>query len=425
MHDGQVITLGEISARITEMRMGGGGQGVVHGAEWIDDPAVSMVLKDIHRDAQTEQRAAALVGYDLSALSPYLAGPLEWGDGPDGELLHIAPFASGKGVEQDRPRAFPELLEVVHHAACQMCILEENDLAHGDINPDNILISDDGEAHLIDFDCFRSLDPSVPLPGHIGHPLMMAPELRGGGVSPAMESDRFAFAVWASWVLLGRYPATDLAATEDEVAQVLSQGDWPEHRRAGQAGETPIEALGPDLIALFDDAFAINPSFRPEADTWRRAFAAALDNCWICNCGEAFVGGPAVTHCPWCGNQLTTLPDAVTSHFSPSVTPGPDPTLKIQIIGGPRFGASIADRQTITIGRATLPALPPAVSSRHLEITRAGDRFLFRHIGRNDTLVRWSGEWRRLDDVWVEVDDLKTVPLEVRLADAEMVIEVA
>ena len=410
MHDGQQLTIGTLQAIITKANLGQGGQGSVHLASPQSSPDIQIVLKEIGASNTVKRRVAALCELNLAGLSPFIAGPVGWNEPGNGTLLHVAPFAEGVPLEEDHPRSLPELLEIAHHAACQIVILEENGIAHGDIAPSNVLIAPDGAATLIDLDTFASLDPSVPDPLHIGQPPMMAPELRGGGVSPSILSDRFAFAVLLSWLLFGHHPVTDLATNPAETDTEMSRGKWPERRRARLNGETPIEALGPDLPKLFDAAFSRRPRKRPTADAWRRALVKALDTCWIHDCGQAFVRGPRIRRCPWCNGRL--------------VQPGPAPKLRIILpeTGG-RFSISLEDGASVHLGRANLPGLPGTVSSRHLTLIRKGERLHLQHTGRHPTLIDINGQWHRLEDHEIGMAALHALPLSLLLADASVILE--
>lgn len=412
MHNGQQLTIGTMQAVITKANLGQGGQGSVHLASPLGSPDMQVILKEIGASDTVKRRVAALCQLNLAGLSPYIAGPVDWEEADNSTVLHIAPFAEGVSLEDDHPRPLPELLEIAHHVACQIAILEENGIAHGDIAPSNVLIAPDGATTLIDLDTFASLDPGIPDPLHIGQPPMMAPELRGGGVSPSIESDRFAFAVLLSWLLFGHHPVTDLATNPAETEAQMSRGDWPERRRSRLDGETPIEALGSDLPKLFDAAFSRKPRKRPSADTWRRALAAALDACWIHDCGQAFVADPSTKLCPWCAGRL--------------VSPGPDPKLRIVLPDtGRRFSVMLEEGIPIRLGRANLPSLPTTVSSRHLTLTRKGERLHLEHTGRHPTLIDVNGQWHRLEEYEIGTTEMKAVNVQLQLADAELALSIA
>ena len=410
MHNGQLVTLGGIQATVTQAGIARGGQGAVHLAQAGHAHDLQLILKELDPLDGVMRRVEALVDHNAGSLSPFIAGPFSHGIGDGGEILHIAPHFDGVPLDEDQPRNLAELLAITHHAACQLCILHENGLAHGDIAPSNFLTDTDCTTCLIDLDCFVDSDPSVPDPLHIGQHLMMAPELRAGGCKPSIDSDLFAFATLASMELLGRHAATDLANTPAETDRIMSQGIWPERQRMLQAGETPIEALGPQLPALFDAGFSIDPSLRPSMEEWRQALHRAVNHCYQHNCGQLLVVLPGTTACPWCGEKVQV----------PEIKRG----IKIILpIGGTKFGVDLPDRKSVVVGRNNLPVLSCSVSGRHLEILRTGDKILLHHIGRHPTLIRRHGQWYRLDQHWFDLKELHQAPIELDLAGEPIVIE--
>lgn len=398
------INIDGIEALITQSNYGQGGQGFVHLGVWSDDADIKLIAKYMPALGDAWDRTTALCDFNLSGISPGFAAPLACEMGSNGELVHLAPFADGVDIENDIPRNLPQNLEIALELCCLIAMLEDHDLAHGDIAPSNVLIAPDGTVSLIDFDGFVSRDPAVPAPATIGQRPMLAPELRAGtGVSPSIESDRFALGVYLSWFLSGRYPTDGLSEIPAEIDQYMMQGDWPERHRSPEPDEVPIEALGAELTALFDLAFSLDPMARPSAETWRVALTSALNNCWIHDCGQAFVGDEKTTACPWCQQPVKI---AAT-----------EAQLKITINDtGQRFGVVLTDRKPIVLGRSTLPGLPGTVSSRQLEITPFGDRLLLRHVGRHDTLIKFKGDWYRLDQHWVKCDVLRSNKVEFLLA---------
>ncbi len=412
MHNGQVITLGATQATIIQADLGRGGQGAVHLAEPATAPELPGILKQLEPKPGVVERVVGLCDGDFGQYSPYIAAPFTHGVDDHGNLLHLAPYFEGVALDNDQPRSLPDLLAIMHHAACQFCILHEHCVAHGDIAASNVLTDPDGVTCLIDLDCFVSPDPAVPAPLHIGQPLYMAPELRAGNVIPSIESDRFAFAVLVSQVLLGRHPLTDLAETPVETDRFMSLGLWPERQRTIASGETPIDALGPDLPSMFDAAFSLDPALRPSLEDWRVALHRAVNHCFLHDCGQALVVLPGVTECTWCGGAIQP---PVAEHSLKLILPAT----------GAKFRVELPERQPIIMGRDNLPGLPGTVSGRHLEMTRAGDRLLLHHIGRHPTLIQRNGQWYRLEQYWFHLKDLQGAPLILKVAEVDLQIGAA
>ncbi len=186
--------------------------------------------------------------------------------------------------------------------------------------------------------------------------------------------------------------------------KLICQGHWPEHDRIPDPDDLPIKALGAELVALFDRAFSLDPTDRPSLDEWRRALTKAAHNCWIHDCGEAFVSEPSTNACPGCGVSVA-IPQSTRQ-------------LKIQVLpNGPRYGVEIKDRTPILLGRTTMPGLPSTVSGRHLEILPFQGKLLLRHVGSNPTLIEQAGQWFQLYECWIDATDIAIAPISVVLAD--------
>ncbi len=403
------ITLDGIRLRITDPALGAGGQGKAQKAVLADDPKTELVIKTLPATPEAITRTSALVDADLSSKSPFLSGPITMETRGD-TIWHLAPFVEGVDLENDQPRSFPEQLEIAHNFACQWAIFEENGMAHGDIAPSNTMLNSDGLVSLIDVDNARISDPAAPSPTMAGQRMMLAPEIRDGNQPPTIESDRFAAAVLLNMILLSRHPADQWATPPSALDQAMVSGSWPERHRTSQQNDTPLEAIGSDLCALFDQAFALDPNARPSADTWRRRLLSALQNCWIHRCGQAFVGDASTTACPWCADPVTIKDTAGTL------------LIVVPAIQG-RFRTPIKHGETIRLGRANLAGLPGTVSSKHLEISRQGDRLFLRHIGSNPTLIERNGQWWKLNELWIKTSELAGVPVALKLADTDLTLQ--
>ncbi len=401
-----------IILNVINPHLGTGGQGRAEQVALTNDPKVGLVVKYLPITQVAQDRTKFLVDKALPTLSPFLAAPIAVNlDGND-EIVHLAPFAPGHDLLSDA-RTFPENMELAFHLACLMTILEEQGIAHGDIAPSNIIITNKGEVYLIDFDNFASTHPNAPAPTMGGWGMMMAPELRGSsGHTPDIESDRFAAGIIYNILIMRRHPA-DAARVPSDMKMILTSGIWPERTMSCGPDDVPIEALGDSLPALFDAAFSLDPNQRPSADKWRRAFGQALHDIVIHDCGNAFVITSSHKHCPWC--QVSIEGDVLPRISQLKVT---IPTL------GTRYGLTLHDGQPIILGRGNLGGQKPSVSGRHLEITPIGQRVFLRHIGRNPTRMLKGGQWHNLHETWVSLDDMALAPIALKLADLHIDISV-
>jgi serine/threonine protein kinase len=123
-------------------------------------------------------------------------------------------------------------------------------VVHGDISPGNVVISDEGQAVLVDFGLVRVARHITEV--HAGTPGYCAPEVvRNGEYSPA--SDRYAFGGLAYYVLTGTHPPTDPQQLRAGLATIAGIGDQP----------TTVDQLA--------RIFAEDPSARPSAGQWLKA----------------------------------------------------------------------------------------------------------------------------------------------------------
>ncbi len=386
--------------------LGAGGQGQAQKMVMKSDPTTDVVIKSMLKTQQALIRTKGLTEIYLSGLSPFIAGPILT-DLHKGMIRHLSPYAPGKSLEDDRPRTFAENMEVAHHLVCQIAILEENHLFHGDYSPTNIKLTDKGTVYLIDTDNAGSTDNRLPPPEMAGQAIMMAPEIRKGA-TPTTESDRYGLGILCTMILLGHYPADGLANNPAERNKIMSQGLWPERQRPLQSGETPIESLGPDIPLLFDKSFSLTPTERPSADMWRRMLLNGLHNLYIHECGQAFVGEVSQTKCPWCQKPVRVPSQSIT--------------LRIEVKGcSARYKIEIMENTSIIIGRGNIGGLNLTVSARHLEIIRTNDKFCLTNLGRNGSRIWSQGVWTQFDRFELE-NKLLNRPVHVRLADSDLVL---
>jgi serine/threonine protein kinase len=404
------VDVAGVTTVIEQANLGGGGQGQVHLVHLQKEPNRKLVLKELRSSISALARAEYLCRRNLSALSPAFAAPIVCEDKGDGKILQLIPFAEGVDLESDIERPLPQNLQTCLEFVSLIQLLEENGIVHGDIAPSNICIAPNGQVTLIDLDGYLADDPSVPPPDTVGQWPMLAPEQRNKTCEqPSRESGYFAMAVLNSMILFLRHPTDGLADEPAAVDHYMSLGHWPEHDRLPDPDDLPIAVLGQDLADLFDRGFSLDVKARPGPDEWRRALVRALHNCWVHDCGQAFVAEKTTTSCPGCGAPVTV--------------PATTAQLRIQILPhGPRYGVEVKDRTPIVLGRSTMSGLPHTVSGRHLEILPSGNKLLLRHVGRNPTLIWHQGQWYQLQEVWVDTPSA-TTPIQLRLADLEITIE--
>lgn len=193
----------------------------------------------------------------------------------------VGPFLAMEYVEgqslarhaRDRSLDTETTVRVLIQAMRALRAAHRQAIVHRDVKPDNILLSEEGRAKLMDFGVARSmghpgappeptLGPVAPTPdadqelalrltsvGHfLGSPAYAAPEvLRGGEGSPA--SDRYSFAATTFEVLTGQLPHPGTTVTETIVHALRQPIALP-------------PGLPPRLGVVFQRALALDPDER-------------------------------------------------------------------------------------------------------------------------------------------------------------------
>ncbi|RUS63665.1 hypothetical protein EGN72_03210 [Pseudorhodobacter sp. E13] len=389
------MSFGGRKFRVVKDSFDGGGQGKVYHAE--DEitglPAIYKVLdRPDDKNANGKARLRYMVDNQIGASLPQVCPPLVPRE-KRGELGYLTLRAPGVALDQDRPRRFPERLETAWILACHWSRLEAQGLAHGDVAPSNFTITPEGDVWVIDTDGFAAQDPFVPQPTMVGQHPFLAPEIRTARnqkkpIAATINSDRFAWTVLLSCVLLNRHPTDGLkVATPAKFDKVMMSGKWPERRRRPKKGETPITALGNDLPLLFDKAFNATPAGRPSANDWRLALGRALQNMVQHKCGHVFVAGKRNT-CPWCGQSYQPLLSAKAQDQL---------TIRLRALSKPEATEFTFKRgERLILGRSNIPGASAFVSSEHLALAIIGNDLHLENLGRNGTLIAVKGRGEQL-----------------------------
>ena len=348
--------------------IGAGGEGAVY--EDRNDPR--MVIKVLHQQHATAERSAKLQA--MCNNPPQNAQALSWPDAVETDasgLRYRMPRASGKAgtayrfISANERRQLPRRQqEYEYRTNIGIKIAEAFRWLHaihvriGDVNPSNILVSDDGSVMLIDCDSFQIPGPPghQPYPCVVGSPEYTAPEIDDFRRQfRSQDSDNFALAVLL-YQLLGNgshpYQGID-ASSADAVSNIRER--IKEHRFAHQSREgrwrpTPGQvrswrAMPEPVRNAFRQAFSPGASHigRPTSDAW----ASILEQ------------NPNPTPV---GEQQTAHPSPKASVAPPAwqVGPQPAPPLQIAPLPGPTPVPSTPALQGPTTSRTTFPAMERA-----------------------------------------------------------------
>jgi len=234
------------------------------------------VTQDPAPMARFRRDVAALFKLD----SPHIAQPLGAGEFA-GLWYLLVRYVRGRSlrdlidasVQEAAPFSRREVLTFVEQAAQALALAHERGVAHGDVTPNNILISDQGRIVLTDFGlaAVQRIESDHPALAGIervqGTPAYMAPEqIRDGSVAPA--ADVYALGIVTHELLAGQPPF--VGETEAEVLVQHLEGDPStvlSHR----------PELPPEIDIVLGRALVKDPASRLESPV---ILARALENAW-------------------------------------------------------------------------------------------------------------------------------------------------
>jgi DNA-binding helix-hairpin-helix protein with protein kinase domain len=336
---GVVFTLGsQIGQR--------GAQGAVYRVE--GHPGFAVKLLDRESDLATIElvRRLSLDGINIAAPITLIR------NGGNGYLMPLAADMTPLGETYLRPqleaKATPgwyvdtgslrRRLAIAANTASSIAALHAKGLAYVDLNPNNVMVSDDlsrSETWLIDSDNLTSR--SRPVGQLLGYPGFIAPERIRQGAPASTLADTYSLAIHAFQMLVLRHPLEGIAADDLDASTVWGQTGSDGRRDWGlvDLGELPYvadphdtsNALNPRKLSgillglalsgqirqIAEQTFGVgrlDPLRRPSAGAWRDVLFGALDNVVSCaaNCGWSYYRTRA--ECP-CG-EPSSAPMLVT-----------------------------------------------------------------------------------------------------------------
>jgi len=403
---GHMVTLGKPIAY--------GGQGEIRDATLSRGKRKGVVklFKKPFRNPSTRRRIEFLIDSKLSQKCPVICCPTEL-IASNGELGHFTPFANGISLEQKLLAGDITLVQGIQLALATARageVLHEQDISHGDLHSENILVETGEEnvliSHLIDLDNFGA--PGQPPPDMIGQNLYLAPEQRiaiskGEKATPDIFTDRFSLGVLIHEILLLKHPATGADDDESSFQQAMSEGRWLHDPENGGSlldtfGGYPSGIIGPDLSRMFRRSMSLDRETRPTPKEWKQSLQFVLNNVYTCpHCSGTFIANPYSFVCSHCKQSF--------------------PTLYLHPLKGNHI---VLDKAAIAIGREHIGG-DPTVSARHAIFRRKGSLTFIESRGRNGTF-RWDGlRWIHLPDnspiLVQDGDRLRFGSLEVELKE--------
>lgn len=297
---------GLIGRRIGPYRLvrliGTGGMGAVYEAARDDAQFTMRVAIKLLRRGADSALAVRRFRYERQILAqlrhPHIAALLDGGVADDGQPYFALEFVEGQPITRwadehrlgiaERVRLLLQVCSAVQHAHGQLVV-------HRDLKPANILVSDDGQVHLLDFGIARLLrddggDDQLPAtegPDRALTPDYASPEqYLGQPAQPA--SDIYALGVIACELLGGERPFRLSGLPWAEAQRTVSTAPRPapsalvrgaDAARYGAARIASVERqLRGDLDAIVQQAMHADPARRyPTADALAADLQAVLD----------------------------------------------------------------------------------------------------------------------------------------------------
>ncbi len=300
-------------------KLGEGGEGVVF--EALDGQrAIKLYHKPLAGPAADKLRA--MVSLETIGLGAQAAWPLALIAGPGGA---IAGFVMQKAAEpfdihavyspRDRREKLPRadwrfLVHVAANLAAAFHAAHEAGVIIGDVNHGSVRVGKDGRVRLIDCDSYQITQGGRTLRCGVGVDAYTPPELQGASladVDRTSDHDAFGLAVLIFQLLfMGRHPfagAPRVAGAPTDIPAAIAARAYA---YAGQGkllrpppSAPPIDLVSPDLVSLFEQAFAAKGP-RPSPLAWHQALMAFAPTLVACSASPRHQTPSHLNACPWC-----------------------------------------------------------------------------------------------------------------------------
>lgn len=364
-HLGRAVALGPLLRR--------GGEGAVYHVA--DHPSWVAKLYEKPPALGKAEKLSTMIATGSPALARIAAWPVETlYDRPHGQLLgFMMPKIVGfKEVHKlygpshrQREFAIADWAFLVHAAAnCAAAFETIHGLHHlmGDVNPNNVLVSDQALISLIDCDSFQVQSNGRTFRCEVGVAEYTPPELQGvvfKDVSRTENHDRFGLAVLIFHLLfMGRHPFAGRYRGPDDMSleRAIKECRFPFslRRELRKDMEPPplaptLEMVTPGIAGLFDRAFADGgKSARPTANEWSMALLALEKQLVACRRDPIHKYASHLAACPWCTFEDGTPP--VVFFVSPH--------------GGLEFQCSIAELAPVLAEFERIPGPQTSIPQR-------------------------------------------------------------
>jgi serine/threonine-protein kinase len=250
-----------------EARLGAGGMGEVYRAVDTRLKRTVAIKRMSWRAGLTAEDHALFLreGQRASSLQhPNIASIYDvFEDG--GEVLLVMEYVEGTTLRKamGKPMPLEQFFDIAIQSADALAAAHEKGILHGDVKPENIMLSPGGQVKLLDFGVARRLPSEEPdgetlttvwAPGQIsGTPSYMSPEVLKGAL-PDGRSDIFALGIVYYEMLAGRHPFQGPNVTVT-TAHILDE------REAATLDKTALKVASP-VAAIVARALYKDPAQR-------------------------------------------------------------------------------------------------------------------------------------------------------------------
>jgi eukaryotic-like serine/threonine-protein kinase len=226
-------------------KLGEGGMGVVYAAydPELDRKIAIKLLREDHRGTGASSRRVRLMR-EAQALArldhPNIVAVYDLGviDGRVFIAMELVPGETVTAWLAAAPRDWRRIVEVYRQAGRALAAAHALGIVHRDFKPDNVLISDDGGVHVVDFGLATAVDNEADddasgsasderltrAGAKVGTPGFIAPE---GGTAATVDQFSFCVALWVA--LHGELPFA--GTTSEELLAAAAKGELREPKR--------------------------------------------------------------------------------------------------------------------------------------------------------------------------------------------------
>ncbi len=303
--------------------LGRGGEGAVYDVH--ERPDFVAKLYDPPKPKAHGEKLAAMVAMGEPGLLRLAAWPTGTLHGPSGSVIgFVMPKLAGHTPvfklygPKLRLREFPKadwrfLIHAAGNTARAFSAIHAAGHVIGDVNHGNLFVGRDATIRLIDCDSFQISKGSRKWFCEVGVDTHQPPEMQlpsYAGILRTPNHDNFGLAIIIFQMLcMGRHPFSGrylAPGNPPTIPEAIARSRYAysrDQRRTMMAtppGSLPIDALTPELQALFEAAFAPSAANRPSGDRWVAALQQLGASLRECTQNQAHRYLSKLPHCPWC-----------------------------------------------------------------------------------------------------------------------------